>query len=145
MNGKPTCGVDAKPSTNGLDPGPTGIPRRSMRIWRDRATGPFHAALVNLQQAAHMRERKNLTISDDARKRGIASVRAYFDENMDEPIGDLKAALLLDWFVAEHGPAIYNQAVADAQHYFEERVADLPAICNYPEHPLSSRTMRKAT
>jgi uncharacterized protein (DUF2164 family) len=90
-----------------------------------------------------MRDRKNLTLDENARKGAIASVRAYFDENMDEPIGDLKAGLLLDWFVAELGPAIYNQAIGEAQSYLEERVADLPAICNYPENPLSSRINRK--
>jgi uncharacterized protein (DUF2164 family) len=90
-----------------------------------------------------MRDRKNLTLADDARKRSIASVRQYFDENMEEQIGDLKAGLLLDWFVAELGPAIYNQAIVDAQQYLEERVADLPAVCNYPENPLSAAKIRR--
>ncbi len=90
-----------------------------------------------------MRDRKQLTLNDDTRPRAIASVREYFAENMDEPIGDLKAGLLLDWFVAELGPAIYNQAIGDAQQYLEERVADLPAICHYPENPRSAAVRRK--
>jgi len=90
-----------------------------------------------------MRDRKPLILADDARKRSIGSVRQYFEENMDEPIGDLKAGLLLDWFVAEFGPAIYNQAIVEAQQYLEERVADLAAVCNYPENPLSAAKVRR--
>jgi len=44
---------------------------------------------------------------------------------MTEPIGELPAGLLLNFFVEEVGPAIYNQAVADAQSRMQQRVADL--------------------
>ena len=33
----------------------------------------------------------------------------------------------------EIGPAIYNQAIADAQAYFTGRVADLEGVCHEPE------------
>jgi len=32
---------------------------------------------------------------------------------------------VLDFFVREMAPSVYNQAVADAQAYFADRVADL--------------------
>jgi len=63
----------------------------------------------------------------DARKQAIASIQRYFKEEMDEPIGDLKAGLLLDYFVAEIGPIIYNQAIADASDFLAARVVDLSA------------------
>jgi uncharacterized protein (DUF2164 family) len=44
---------------------------------------------------------------------------------MSEPIGDLPAGLLLNFFVEEVGPVIYNRAIADAQARLEQRVADL--------------------
>jgi len=44
---------------------------------------------------------------------------------MTEPIGELPAGSLLNFFVEEVGPAIYNQAVADAQSRMQQRVADL--------------------
>ena len=34
---------------------------------------------------------------------------------MEDEIGDLKASLLLDFFVKEVGPSIYNKAIANAQ------------------------------
>jgi uncharacterized protein (DUF2164 family) len=42
---------------------------------------------------------------------------------------------VLDYFLAEYGPTIYNQAIADSRTFFEERVADLGAICNLAGFP----------
>jgi uncharacterized protein (DUF2164 family) len=83
-----------------------------------------------------MRQSKaSITIPDDAKKRAVASIRRYFAENLDEEIGELKAALVLDYFLKEHGPTIYNQAIADAKAFFDERAADLGAICYHAEFP----------
>jgi uncharacterized protein (DUF2164 family) len=81
------------------------------------------------------RGKEEISISDRARDQAIASLRRYFAENMDEELGDLKAALLLDYILAEHGPTIYNQAMADARAFFEERAADLSAIGYQDEYP----------
>jgi len=67
----------------------------------------------------------NLEISKQARAAGIASIQRYFEENLPEPIGDLPAGLLLNFFLEEIGPVIYNQAVADSQARMQQRVADL--------------------
>lgn len=44
---------------------------------------------------------------------------------MPEPIGDLPASLLLNFFIEEIGPLIYNRAIADAQARLQQRVLDL--------------------
>jgi uncharacterized protein (DUF2164 family) len=67
----------------------------------------------------------SIDIPKEARESAIASVKRYFDENMPEPIGDLPAGLLLNFFLEEVGPLIYNGAIADAQRRMEQRVADL--------------------
>jgi uncharacterized protein (DUF2164 family) len=59
------------------------------------------------------------------RAQAIASIQRYFQENMPEPIADLPAGLLLNFFIEELGPAIYNQAIADAQARMQQRVSDL--------------------
>jgi len=74
-----------------------------------------------------------IELSDDAQKQLRASVRRYFAECLDQDIGDLKADLLLDYVVREIGPTIYNQAIADAQAYFQARVADLEGVCYQKE------------
>jgi uncharacterized protein (DUF2164 family) len=66
-----------------------------------------------------------IEISKQARADAIASIKRYFEENMPEPIGDLPSGLLLNFFIEEIGPAIYNQAIRDAQGHMQQRVADL--------------------
>jgi uncharacterized protein (DUF2164 family) len=66
-----------------------------------------------------------IEIPKQARAAAIASMKRYFDENMAEPIGDLPAGLLLNFFLEEVGPAVYNQAIADAQARMQLRIADL--------------------
>jgi uncharacterized protein (DUF2164 family) len=66
-----------------------------------------------------------IEISRQARTEAIASIRRYFEENLSEPIGDLPAGLLLNYFLEEIGPVIYNQAIADAQARMQHRVGDL--------------------
>ncbi len=58
------------------------------------------------------------------REQAIGSIKRYFEEEL-EPIGDLPAGLLLNFFLEEIGPAIYNRAIADAQTRMASRVADL--------------------
>jgi uncharacterized protein (DUF2164 family) len=67
----------------------------------------------------------NIEISKQVRTEAIASLQRYFRENMPEEIGDLAAGLLLTFFLEEVGPAVYNQAIADAQTRLQQRVADL--------------------
>ena len=70
-----------------------------------------------------------ITISPEAKKRSIASIKRYFEEYMDQEIGDLKADLLLDYVLKEIGPVLYNQAITDAQVYFQEKTAELDGSC----------------
>jgi uncharacterized protein (DUF2164 family) len=67
----------------------------------------------------------DIELSKEMRAQAIASLKRYFEENMDEPIGDLPAGLLLNFFLEEIGPAVYNRAIADAQARMEQRVVDL--------------------
>lgn len=66
-----------------------------------------------------------IDIDKQARADAIASIQRYFQENMPEPIGELPASLLLNFFLEEIGPAIYNGAIADAQARMQQRVVDL--------------------
>ncbi|HEY5219856.1 MAG TPA: DUF2164 domain-containing protein [Gemmatimonadaceae bacterium] len=70
-----------------------------------------------------------IELSPEATKQLRASITRYFAENLDQDVGDLKAALLLDFCLKEIGPSIYNQAIADAQAYFQARVVDLEGVC----------------
>ena len=74
-----------------------------------------------------------ITLTDDTRQQLIESIRRFVEERMDEEIGDLKAILLLDYFLEEIGPTIYNKAISDAQAYMQEKLSDLDGTCYEPE------------
>lgn len=67
----------------------------------------------------------SIELSDEARKALITSIQRYFDQNMDEPIGNIAASALLNFMLQEIGPTIYNKAVADAQSRLLARVTEL--------------------
>jgi uncharacterized protein (DUF2164 family) len=58
----------------------------------------------------------------------VSSIKRYFAEHADADIGDLKASMFLDFCLKEIGPLIYNQAIADAQAYFQDKTADLAGL-----------------
>lgn len=74
-----------------------------------------------------------ITLTKEKEKQVIGSIRKYFEENMEDEIGDLKAALLLEFVLKEIGPTIYNQAILDAQAVITEKVNDLENSCYQPE------------
>lgn len=70
-----------------------------------------------------------IELSRDVRKQLRASIKRYVAENLDRDIGDLKGDMLLEYFLKEIGPTVYNQAISDAQTYLQGRVADLEGVC----------------
>jgi len=90
-----------------------------------------------------------IKLSQDTTRRLHASIKRYFAEHLEQDIGDLKADLLLDFCLKEIGPAVYNRAIADAQSYFQSRVADLEGVCyeaefSYWATPPGGRAKEKA-
>jgi len=86
-----------------------------------------------------------VALHDDVRDKSVASIKRYFSEQLDQDIGDLQAGLVLEFFLKEIGPSVYNAAIGDAQTYFRDRVADLEGVCFVPEFgywPKSARRSR---
>lgn len=74
-----------------------------------------------------------IEIPKDVRDSLIASIKQYFLEELDQNIGDLKAALILGFILKEIGPFIYNQAVHDVQTRMQEIISELDGTCFEPE------------
>ena len=70
----------------------------------------------------------SIKMQKEVEKYLIGSIKRFFTEKMDDDIGDLKASLVLDFCVREIGPSIYNQAIADAQAYFQDKASDLGGV-----------------
>ena len=66
-----------------------------------------------------------IEISKENRTELIASIQRYFEENMEEKIGNMTAGFLLDFLLEELGPIVYNQAVADVQERLQSRVLEV--------------------
>ena len=66
-----------------------------------------------------------LELPNAAKLAAVASIQRYFDENMDEPIGNIAAGALLGFFLVEIGPLIYNQAVGDVQQRLQARINEI--------------------
>ncbi|TLM94746.1 MAG: DUF2164 domain-containing protein [Actinobacteria bacterium] len=63
----------------------------------------------------------------------LDSIRRFFAEELDDDIGDLKAATVLEFCVREVAPSVYNSAIADAQTFMERAVTDLGGVQFQPE------------
>ena len=66
-----------------------------------------------------------IRLSDDRRKGLVRSVKQHFLEEFDESLSDFRAEALLDFFVSEVGPPVYNQGVRDASSYMQEKLTDI--------------------
>ena len=66
-----------------------------------------------------------IEIDKEARQQAIASIERYFQENMEERIGNIAAGALLGYFLEEIAPLVYNQAVAEVQERLQLRVSEL--------------------
>ena len=66
-----------------------------------------------------------IEISEESRKEAIASLQQYFRENMPEEIGNVAAGALLNYFLEEIAPVVYNKAVTDVQQRLQARIIDI--------------------
>jgi uncharacterized protein (DUF2164 family) len=67
----------------------------------------------------------SIELNKDARKQAVLSIERYFLDNMDEKIGNIQAGALLNFFVEEIGPSIYNQAVLEVQERLQTRIMEI--------------------
>ena len=64
-------------------------------------------------------------IPKQARADAVASIERYFQDQLEQRIGNIAASALLGFFLEEVGPLVYNQAVADVQERLLQRVEEL--------------------
>ncbi|MEF9943782.1 MAG: DUF2164 domain-containing protein [Burkholderiaceae bacterium] len=88
----------------------------------------------------------SIELTKEVRAAAIVSIERYFLDERDERIGSLAARGLLEFFLKEIGPSVYNQAVTDAQERLQARVLELDIEVHEDEfqywHP-SARLKRR--
>ena len=75
----------------------------------------------------------NIKLSKVRKQQLIESIKRYFEEKLDEEIGELKASLLLEFCLQEICPSVYNQAIIHARSFMEDKLSDLEDTCYQPE------------
>ncbi|MCE5235601.1 MAG: DUF2164 domain-containing protein [Clostridiaceae bacterium] len=73
-------------------------------------------------------DKERIRLSREKKAEMAAALKGYFLSEREEELGDLAANLLLDFISKELGPAFYNEGVADANRYMQERVEDMLAL-----------------
>ena len=76
-----------------------------------------------------------IQLTEERRLRVLDVLKRYYDEAFDRELSDFQAQGLLDFFVAELGPAVYNQGVRDACAALQEKLTDLEGEVYEPERP----------
>jgi uncharacterized protein (DUF2164 family) len=61
----------------------------------------------------------------DTRNQAIASIERYFEQELDQRLGNIGAAALLNFFLEEIGPLVHNRAVEQVQERLAQRVQEL--------------------
>jgi uncharacterized protein (DUF2164 family) len=59
----------------------------------------------------------------------VPSLQKYFREELDQELSEMRAKMLLGYFLKEIGPFAYNKGVKDAESFFRGKVEDLTATC----------------
>ena len=71
----------------------------------------------------------DIKLSPATEKRLHGAIQRFVAEEYGASVGELGAGTFLTFCLKEIGPAIYNQAIGDAQTCLQERVTDLENIC----------------
>ena len=66
-----------------------------------------------------------IKISKQDKEAIVNKIKLYFNDELDQKIGQFDAEFLLDFFLKEVGGYFYNQALADALQVIESKVEDI--------------------
>ena len=67
----------------------------------------------------------NISLEKEIRERIIEEIKSYYWNEEAEEISDFKAENLLDFFLENIGPHIYNKGIKDAYAFMMEKTEDL--------------------
>jgi uncharacterized protein (DUF2164 family) len=74
-----------------------------------------------------------IALSEERRAILLRAIKAYFTTEFDDTLSDFRAEALLDFFVRELGPPVYNQGVRDACSFVRGKLNDIDGEIYEPE------------
>lgn len=66
-----------------------------------------------------------IRLDPERRSMLLDAITRFYRDEFDEALSDFRAAALLDFFVRELGPPVYNQGVRDAAGYVQDKLTDI--------------------
>ena len=84
-----------------------------------------------------------IELPKEARAAAVRSIERWFEENLEQRIGNVQAGALLGFFLEEIGPSVYNRAVAHVQERVQMRAAELDIECHEDEFRYWAKRERK--
>lgn len=71
---------------------------------------------------------KTIKLNKDKKDKMISSIKKYFYNERNEDLGDLAAALILDFVIEELSQEFYNQGIYDAYKCLSDKMEDVLAL-----------------
>jgi len=88
-----------------------------------------------MKSESERRSTMRIELTGDRRQRLLRSIHDFFEEKLDEDISGFRVEQLLDFFVRELGPPVYNQAIRDAHAFIQDKLEDLEGEIYEPDEP----------
>ena len=76
-----------------------------------------------------------IKLSDERREILVNEVQQLFSEEFERDLSAFQADRLIDFFLAQVGPPVYNQAVQDARRFVLGKLEDLDGEVYEPDLP----------
>lgn len=78
-----------------------------------------------------------ITFSKEEREILIRKLKTYFEEELDQDLGQFECEFLLDFISAEIGACYYNRGIMDAQALLASRIDDITEAFHELEKPVA--------
>lgn len=70
---------------------------------------------------------QKIVINDEQKKQIMEEIRCFFDEEYGEEIGIIKQTKIMDLFMEQLAPIVYNKALDDAILWYKRQQENLEA------------------
>lgn len=80
-----------------------------------------------------------IAFSRDEKRALVLKVRDYFDTELDQPIGDIGAEMLIDFLQEDIGAFYYNKGLHDAQALLRQQIDSFDDAVYALEKPEAAR------
>lgn len=67
----------------------------------------------------------NIKLNKESEEAVVFSIQKYMQEEFEIEVGEMQAGFLLNYFLQEIGPFVYNKAINDAELFFSDKLTDL--------------------